>query len=206
MAAANIVRSALSGFLRKSSTYKTPVVCRLSTVALQQKITSVNYAIKTYNSLNHQNGVATLRTQRYYCATQPKPGQKEIEGRVLKVCKAYDKLKCSQVHTLFYFCTILFQNLYVSARNYSGGAPITLELLKSRVLLVLQLYDKINPEKLSLESHFINDLGLDSLDHVEVIMAMEDEFGFEIPDVDAERLLRPKDIVQYIADKEDVYE
>ncbi|CAB3261813.1 unnamed protein product [Arctia plantaginis] len=153
MAAANIVRSALSGFLRKSSTYKTPVVCRLSTVALQQKITSVNYAIKTYNSLNHQNG-----------------------------------------------------NLYVSARNYSGGAPITLELLKSRVLLVLQLYDKINPEKLSLESHFINDLGLDSLDHVEVIMAMEDEFGFEIPDVDAERLLRPKDIVQYIADKEDVYE
>ncbi|CAB3227312.1 unnamed protein product [Arctia plantaginis] len=181
MAAANLVRSALSGFLRKSSTYKTPVVCRLSTVALQQKITSVNYAIKTYNSLNHQNGVATLRTQRYYCATQPKPGQKEIEGRVLK-------------------------NLYVSARNYSGGAPITLELLKSRVLLVLQLYDKINPEKLSLESHFINDLGLDSLDHVEVIMAMEDEFGFEIPDVDAERLLRPKDIVQYIADKEDVYE
>ncbi|CAB3227310.1 unnamed protein product [Arctia plantaginis] len=155
MAAANLVRSALSGFLRKSSTYKTPVVCRLSTVALQQKITSVNYAIKTYNSLNHQNGVATLRTQRYYCATQPKPGQKEIEGRVLKVCKAYDKLKCSQ---------------------------------------------------LSLESHFINDLGLDSLDHVEVIMAMEDEFGFEIPDVDAERLLRPKDIVQYIADKEDVYE
>lgn len=37
-------------------------------------------------------------------------------------------------------------------------------------------------------------------------MAMEDEFGFEIPDGDAERLLRPKDIVQYVADKEDVYE
>lgn len=52
----------------------------------------------------------------------------------------------------------------------------------------------------------MNDLGLDSLDHVEVIMAMEDEFGFEIPDGDAERLVRPKDIVQYIADKEDIYE
>lgn len=59
---------------------------------------------------------------------------------------------------------------------------------------------------MSLESHFINDLGLDSLDHVEVIMAMEDEFGFEIPDMDAEKLLRPRDVVQYICDKEDVYE
>lgn len=49
-------------------------------------------------------------------------------------------------------------------------------------------------------------MGLDSLDHVEIIMAMEDEFGFEIPDADAERLLKPKDIVQYIADKEDIYE
>ena len=35
-------------------------------------------------------------------------------------------------------------------------------------------------------------------------MAMEDEFGFEIPDMDAERLQRPADIIQYIADKEDV--
>lgn len=60
--------------------------------------------------------------------------------------------------------------------------------------------------KLNVESHFINDLGLDSLDHVEVIMAMEDEFGFEIPDSDAEKLLKPADIIKYVADKEDVYE
>lgn len=59
---------------------------------------------------------------------------------------------------------------------------------------------------MSLESHFMNDLGLDSLDHVEIIMAMEDEFGFEIPDMDAERLMRPADIVRYVADKEDVYD
>lgn len=62
------------------------------------------------------------------------------------------------------------------------------------------------PFQLKTDSHFINDLGLDSLDHVEVVMAMEDEFGFEIPDGDAERLHRPADIVQYIADKEDIYE
>lgn len=60
--------------------------------------------------------------------------------------------------------------------------------------------------QLTLDSHFINDLGLDSLDHVEVIMAMEDEFGFEIPDMDAERLTTPSMIVRYVADREDIYE
>lgn len=64
----------------------------------------------------------------------------------------------------------------------------------------------LNCSQLTLDSHFINDLGLDSLDHVEVIMAMEDEFGFEIPDMDAERLITPAAIVRYVADKEDVYE
>jgi len=58
---------------------------------------------------------------------------------------------------------------------------------------------------LTIDSHFMKDLGLDSLDHVEVIMAIEDEFGFEIPDSDAERLLKPSDIVQYIADKNDIF-
>lgn len=73
-------------------------------------------------------------------------------------------------------------------------------------MLVLKLYDKVNPDKLAVDSHFMQDLGLDSLDHVEVIMAMEDEFGFEIPDGDAEKLLRPADIIRYVADKEDIYE
>ncbi|KAK7076000.1 NADH dehydrogenase 1, alpha/beta subcomplex subunit 1 ndufab1/ACP [Halocaridina rubra] len=91
-------------------------------------------------------------------------------------------------------------------RSYSEKAPLTLDLIEQRVLLVLRLYDKINPDKLKVESHFMQDLGLDSLDHVEVIMAMEDEFGFEIPDGDAEKLLRPQDIIRYVADKEDIYE
>ncbi|CAH0381146.1 unnamed protein product [Bemisia tabaci] len=78
--------------------------------------------------------------------------------------------------------------------------------VENRVMKVLKAYDRITADKLTLDSHFINDIGLDSLDHVEVIMAMEDEFGFEIPDGDAEKLLRPKDIIQYIADHEDIYE
>lgn len=57
--------------------------------------------------------------------------------------------------------------------------------------------------QLTAESHFIKDLGLDSLDHVEVIMAIEDEFGFEIPDEHAERLMTPAKLVDYVADHED---
>ncbi|CAH2095863.1 unnamed protein product [Euphydryas editha] len=181
MAAANLIRSAFSGLVRKSTTYKAPVVCRLSTVALQQKYHTVKAITRTYNIQQIQNLVQYQRKRQYATGPVHKITQQEIEERVMK-------------------------NRKIAVRNYSGGAPLTLQLIRDRVILVLQLYDKINPEKLSLESHFINDLGLDSLDHVEIIMAMEDEFGFEIPDADAERLLKPKDIVQYVADKEDIYE
>ncbi|XP_019368333.1 PREDICTED: acyl carrier protein, mitochondrial [Gavialis gangeticus] len=91
-------------------------------------------------------------------------------------------------------------------RRYSDLPPLTLEGIKERVLYVLKLYDKIDPEKLTADSHFMKDLGLDSLDQVEIIMAMEDEFGFEIPDAEAEKLMCPQEIVDYIADQKDVYE
>ncbi|XP_037545446.1 NADH:ubiquinone oxidoreductase subunit AB1b [Nematolebias whitei] len=94
----------------------------------------------------------------------------------------------------------------VLCRQYGDMPLLTLESIKDRVMYVLKLYDKVNPEKLQTSSHFMKDLGLDSLDQVEIIMAMEDEFGFEIPDVDAEKLMTPEEIVQYIADKKDVYE
>ncbi|CAI5674759.1 NADH:ubiquinone oxidoreductase subunit AB1b [Oreochromis niloticus] len=94
----------------------------------------------------------------------------------------------------------------VLCRQYGDLPPLTLETIKERVMYVLKLYDKINPEKLQTSSHFMKDLGLDSLDQVEIIMAMEDEFGFEIPDAEAEKLMTPEEIVQYVADKKDVYE
>ncbi|CAL8271768.1 unnamed protein product [Lota lota] len=94
----------------------------------------------------------------------------------------------------------------VWCRQYGDLPPLTLESIRDRVMYVLKLYDKVNPEKLQTTSHFMKDLGLDSLDQVEIIMAMEDEFGFEIPDADGEKLMSPDDVVQYIADKKDVYE
>jgi len=94
----------------------------------------------------------------------------------------------------------------ILTRAYSGPEPMDLKSIGERVLLVLNLYDKVDNAKLTLDSHFYKDLGLDSLDHVEVIMAMEDEFGFEIPDDQGEKLMTPAQIVRYVADHEDIYE
>ena len=60
--------------------------------------------------------------------------------------------------------------------------------------------------QLAYQSHFMNDLGLDSLDHVELIMAIEDEFGFEIPDEMAEKLFTPEKMTQWLAEHDGVAE
>lgn len=91
-------------------------------------------------------------------------------------------------------------------RCYSGADPLNLKFIHERVLLVLNLFDKIDNSKLTAESHFINDLGLDSLDHVEIILMIEDEFGFEIPDAHGEVLVNASMIARYVADHEDIYE
>uniref|UniRef100_A0A5K3F8N2 Acyl carrier protein n=1 Tax=Mesocestoides corti TaxID=53468 RepID=A0A5K3F8N2_MESCO len=70
--------------------------------------------------------------------------------------------------------------------------------IEERVLNVCKAYDRINADKLTVQSNFMKDLGLDSLDHIELIMAIEDEFGHEIPDVEAEKLVTPFDIVEML--------
>ena len=73
------------------------------------------------------------------------------------------------------------------------------EEVEARVLNVCKAFDKIMADKLTLDSHFINDLGLDSLDHVEVIMAVEDEFGFEVSNSkDNTRDSNNKSIIRYL--------
>ena len=63
-------------------------------------------------------------------------------------------------------------------------------------IIVEQL--KVSPEEVILEASFIEDLGADSLDLVELIMAMEEEFGLEISDADAEKIQTVQDAVNYI--------
>ncbi|HUF50279.1 MAG TPA: acyl carrier protein [Longimicrobiales bacterium] len=56
----------------------------------------------------------------------------------------------------------------------------------------------VEPEKVTLEASFVEDLGADSLDTVELVMAFEEEFGIEIPDEDAEQLQTVGDAVKYL--------
>lgn len=60
-------------------------------------------------------------------------------------------------------------------------------------------FDKCDPAKVKGDSKFADDLGLDSLDAVEVVMAIEDEFAIEIPDAEADRIASVADAVEYIA-------
>ena len=65
------------------------------------------------------------------------------------------------------------------------------------------IIDKLSVDeaKITMDAKFIDDLGADSLDTVELIMQFEEEFGIEIPDDDAENLLSVKQAVDYITGK-----
>jgi len=67
---------------------------------------------------------------------------------------------------------------------------------KVREIIVEQL--GVNPEQVTPEASFVDDLGADSLDTVELVMALEEEFGLEIPDEEAEKLGSVGDAINYI--------
>jgi acyl carrier protein len=59
----------------------------------------------------------------------------------------------------------------------------------------------VNPDQVKPEARFIEDLSADSLDTVELVMALEEEFGTEIPDEDAEKLQTVGDAIKYIEER-----
>jgi acyl carrier protein len=78
-----------------------------------------------------------------------------------------------------------------------GGVMAVGEKIKS--IIAEQL--GVKPEEVVPEASFIDDLGADSLDTVELIMALEEEFSIEIPDEDAEKMTTVGDAIKYIEDK-----
>jgi len=67
---------------------------------------------------------------------------------------------------------------------------------KVKAIIVEQL--GVQAEEVKPEASFVDDLGADSLDTVELVMAFEEAFGIEIPDEDAEKIQKVKDAVAYI--------
>ena len=59
----------------------------------------------------------------------------------------------------------------------------------------------VNPSEVTPEASFVDDLGADSLDTVELVMAFEETFNIEIPDEDAEKIAKVKDAIEYIKKK-----
>jgi acyl carrier protein len=60
----------------------------------------------------------------------------------------------------------------------------------------------VNASEITNEASFVDDLGADSLDTVELVMAFEEAFDVEIPDEDAEKILKVKDAIAYIKNKQ----
>merc|ERR1712113_239263 len=86
-----------------------------------------------------------------------------------------------------------------AVRAYGESAYLAKEEVTERVLQVVKNFQKVDPAKVTTESHFVNDLGLDSLDTVEVVMAFEDEFALEIPDKEADKIASCSEAIEYIA-------
>ena len=90
----------------------------------------------------------------------------------------------------------------ISFANLRGGELEVMSseeiLEKVKAIIVEQL--GVADTAVTMEASFIDDLGADSLDIVELIMALEEEFDTEIPDADAEKIVTVSDVVDYIKD------
>ncbi|PRQ41505.1 putative Acyl carrier protein (ACP) [Rosa chinensis] len=79
----------------------------------------------------------------------------------------------------------------IRARFYSEevrGTFLDKSEVTDRIITVVKNFQKVDPSKVTPDAHFQKDLGLDSLDAVEIVMALEEEFGFEIPDNEADKI------------------
>ncbi|CAE6538210.1 unnamed protein product [Rhizoctonia solani] len=102
-----------------------------------------------------------------------------------------------------------------TVRSYAAASGLSKDDIQVRVLDVLKSFEKVNAAKLAPASSFVEDLGLDSLDAVEAVMAIEEassgiehgtstdldkqEFSIEIPDAEADEIKTVQQAIDYIA-------
>ncbi len=73
-----------------------------------------------------------------------------------------------------------------------------MENIEEQVIKIIASQLELPIEKVKLESRFVEDLGMDSLDSVEIVIALEESFGRQIPDIEIERMKRVGDMVKYL--------
>ncbi|MDQ6962562.1 MAG: acyl carrier protein [Mariprofundaceae bacterium] len=73
--------------------------------------------------------------------------------------------------------------------------------IEAKITKIVSEQLNVDESEIALDSSFVDDLGADSLDTVELVMAFEEEFGIEIPDEHAERIQSVQNAVDYIAEK-----
>jgi len=83
-------------------------------------------------------------------------------------------------------------------RRYTGEKERKMENIEQRVKKIVAEQLGVNESEIKSESSFVDDLGADSLDTVELVMALEEEFETEIPDEDAEKITTVRQAVDYI--------
>ena len=90
----------------------------------------------------------------------------------------------------------------LSIKNLRGGelGGMSSEEILEKVKKIIVEQLGVAETSVTMEASFIDDLGADSLDIVELIMALEEEFDIEIPDSDAEKVVTVGDVVDYIKD------
>ncbi|KAM2279857.1 hypothetical protein FF2_039842 [Malus domestica] len=79
-----------------------------------------------------------------------------------------------------------------------GDDHLTKSEVTDRVLSVVKSFPKVDPSTVSPDVHFQKDLGLDSLDNVEIVIALEEEFKLEIPDLEAVRIDSTNLAIEYV--------
>lgn len=85
-----------------------------------------------------------------------------------------------------------------SVRFYSEHHGLSQEEVSTRIVEVIKSFNKVDPNAVTAHSHFQKDLGLDSLEQVELILNIEDEFAVDIPDAESEKIQSAEDAINYI--------
>lgn len=75
-------------------------------------------------------------------------------------------------------------------------------MIEEKVKEIISKQLGVNASDVTPEASFVEDLGADSLDTVELVMAFEETFNIEIPDEDAEKITKVKDAIEYIKNKQ----